>query len=85
MAFTYPNLNAMRNIDIRHIDPDTMPDIRDIAIDNDKTILERALDYIEQAKNPYFMRCGKILVKVEYSETDATIEDCIEGYFRSLV
>jgi len=83
--FTYPDLNAMRNIDIQHINPDTMPDIRDINIDNDKPLLERTLDYIKQIKNPYFIRCGKILVKIEYSETETTIEDCMEGYFRSLI
>ena len=81
---TYPDLKSMRNIDFIHIDPETIPDIRDINIDKDKPLLERTLDYINQIKNPYFIRCGKILVKIEYSETETTIEDCMEGYFRSL-
>ena len=78
------DLEAMRNIDIRNFDPDTIPDIKDIHIDTDKPVLDRVLDYINQAKNPYFNRCGKILVKIEYSKTESTIEDCMEGYFRSL-
>ena len=82
---TYFDLNSMRNIDIQHVDPDTIPDIRDINIDNNKPLLERTLDYIKQIKNPYCIRCGKILVKIEYSETETTIEDCMEGYFRSLM
>ena len=82
---TYPDLSEMRNIDIQYIDPDTIPDIRDIHIDTDKPLLERALDYISQIKNPYCIRCGKIIVKIEYAETETTIEDCMEGYFRSLI
>ena len=81
----YIDLNSMRNVDIQYIDPDTIPDIRDIHIDKDKPLFERTLDYISQIKNPYFIRCGKILVKIEYSKTEMTIEDCMEGYFRSLI
>jgi len=78
------DLKSMRNVDIRHFDFDTIPDVQDINIDNDQPIANRVLDYIVQAKNPYFVRCGKILVKIEYSETETTIEDCMEGYFRAL-
>lgn len=81
---TYLDLEAMRKIDIQHVDPDTIPDIRNIKIDTEKPLLERSLDYISQAQNPYYIRCGKILVKIEYAKTDTTIEDCMEGYFRSL-
>jgi len=81
----YADLESMRNVDIKYVDPDTMPDIRDINIDNNKTLLERTLDYINQIKNPYCIRCGKIIVKIEYAETETTIEDCMEGYFRSLI
>ena len=82
---TYPDLKSMRNVDIQYIDPDSIPDIRDMNIDSDKPLLERTLDYIDKIKNPYCIRCGKILVKIEYSETETTIEDCMEGYFRALI
>jgi len=78
------DLESMRNIDIRHFVPDTIPDIQDINIDTEQPVFDRVLDYIAQAKNPYFTRRGKILVKIEYAETETTIEDCMEGYFRSL-
>ena len=81
---TYIDLESMRNTDIQDFDPDEIPDIKDIHIDTEKPVLDRVLDYIAQVKNPYFMRCGKILVKIEYSKTETTIEDCMEGYFRSL-
>ena len=80
----YPDLNAMRNVDIQDIDIDTLPDIRDVHINIEEPFLERVLDYIDQIKNPYFNRRGKILVKIEYPETDITIDDCFENYFRAL-
>lgn len=81
---TYLDLELMRSVDIQSIDPDILVDIRDIKVDNNKPISERAYDYISQVKKPYCFRCGKILIKIEHSETDKTIEDCMEGYFRSL-
>ena len=81
---TYIDLESMRNVDIQDFDPNTIPDIKDIHIDTNQPVSDRILNYITQAKNPYFVRCGKILVKIEYSETETTIEDCMEGYFRSL-
>ena len=81
---THIDLESMRNMDIQDFDPDSIPDSRDINIDSDQPVLDKILDYINQDQNPYFIRCGKILVKIEYSETETTIEDCMEGYFRSL-
>ena len=66
---TYPDLESMRNVDIQCVDLDTIPDSRDIKVDIDKPVPERILDYIKQAQNPYFIRCGKILVKIKYAET----------------
>ena len=80
----YPDLNAMRSIDIQQVDFNILPDIRDVHIDSEKPLLERVLDYINQIKNPYCVRCGKIIVKIEYAKTETTIEDCMEGYFRAL-
>lgn len=78
------DLEAMRNIDIRTVDPDTLADIRDVQIDMSKSLRERMLDYIQQINNPYCFRCGKMTVKVSYADTDITMEERMEGYFRSL-
>ena len=79
----YFYLTAMRGVDINSVDPDTLVDIRDINVKTDKPLLERALDYINQVKNPYCFRHGKILIKTEHLETETTIEDCMEGCFRT--
>ena len=81
---TYFDLTSMRNVDINIVDPDTLTDIRDIKINVAMPLLERARDYLIQIKNPYCFRSGKIVMKIKHSETDTTIEDCMERYFRSL-
>jgi hypothetical protein len=78
------NLDDMRNVDIRTVDSDTLTDIRDIKIDIEKPLTERMLDYLQQIQNPYCFKHGKIIVKVNFAETDVTIEECMEGYLRSL-
>ena len=81
---TYFNLNSMRDVDIHSVDPDKLMDIRDTKVDIDKPLPDRVLDYLLQIHNPYCFLCGNILVKIEYSKTETTIEDCMEGFFRSL-
>jgi hypothetical protein len=82
----YPDLKSMRDVNINHIDLHSLPDKRDVDINTTTTVvLERMLDYIDKAKNPYFLRSDETLVKIEYVETETTIEDCIESYFRSLM
>lgn len=81
---TISNFEEMRNIDIRTVDENTLVDIRDIKIDAEQPLTDRMLDYLEQIHNPYCFKCGKIIVKVNFAETDTTMEECMEGYFRSL-
>lgn len=45
---------------------------------------ERIKDFIRQIKNPYCYKCGDVVVKVEFSDTDLTLEDCMEHYLRML-
>ena len=78
------DLEAMRNVDIRQVDPDTLVDIRNTKIDTSLPLHERALDFIRQIRNPYCFKCGKTLVKIKFSNTEVTMEERMEGYFRSL-
>lgn len=80
---TYPDLKSMRNVDIECFDRDTIPYTKDISINTEHSVLDRVLNYINQSKNPYFNRSGAILVKIEFSKTEKTFEDCFEGFLRS--
>ena len=78
------DLEAMRSVDIRTVDPATLMDIQDTTIDTNKPLQERMVDFIRQIRNPYCYRYGKMTVKISYSNTAATMEERMEGYLRSL-
>ncbi len=80
---TAERLEAMRNVDIRTVDPATLRDIRDVTVRVDLPKHERMLDYIRQIGNPYCFRHGKYVVKVSFADTEWTLEDYLKTYLRS--
>ena len=66
-------------------DKEEITDIRDVRIDPKSTNEEKLRSFLEQIKNPYRFRCGSHNVRVYFSETDRTLEDCLEDYFNSLM
>lgn len=73
-----------KKVDVREIDMDTLVDIRDVNIDMDWPREKRIEEFIRQIKNPYCFKVGKVAVKVEFSEGDATFEDRVKEYLESL-
>ena len=49
---------------------------------NPKTVDRSTL--IRQIRNPYCYLDGKTVVKISFSKTDTTLEDCLEHYLRGL-
>lgn len=82
-AYTREQIEAMPNVDVRTVDPATLRDIRDVVINPDLPKKERILDFIRQIGNPYCYRHGKFVVKVTFTDTDATLEDRMLAYIRS--
>ena len=78
------DFEAMRAVDIRTADPSALADIRDVTVNEGLPQRERLLDFIRQVKNPYLYKCGKMVVKVNFAETEATLEDKLESYLLSL-
>lgn len=81
---TAMTITDMKNIDIRTVDPSTLVDIKTVKVSTDLPVEERKKDFISQVKNPYCFRCGKVVVKMSFADTTATLEDRLENYFRSL-
>jgi len=77
-------ISDMKNIDVRTVDPSTLVDINTVKVNTDLPVEERKKDFIRQVKNPYCFRCGKVVVKMSFADTTATLEDRLENYFRSL-
>lgn len=78
------DLEAMRNVNIRTVDPETLVDIRDVQVRTDLPKQERILDFIRQIKNPYCFKCGDLIIKSTFSDTGETLEDRLKSYFRSV-
>ena len=81
--YTLEQLKAMQAVDVRTVDPATLRDIRDVTVNADLPKRERILDFIRQIGNPYCYRHGKYVVKVSYSNSGKTMEDCLLAYLRS--
>jgi len=80
------DFEAMRNVDVRTVDPATLVDSRNVVVNANLPFLERALDYIEQIGNPYCYLYGGIVVKISHSETStSSLTDCIEELIRSFL
>lgn len=81
--YTLEEMEAMRDVDIRTVDPSTLRDIRDVKVNTDLPKRERILDFIRQIGNPYCYRHGKYVVKVSFTDTDVTLEDRMLSYIRA--
>ncbi len=77
-------LAQMKDVDVHTVDRDSLVDIREVQIDGKLPGEQRFEDFLRQIKNPYCYRCGKIIVKVSFSNTDATLEDRLEHYLATM-
>jgi hypothetical protein len=76
-------LKKMAQVDVKTVDPAELVEIEDVKISGDLSKEDRVLDYIRQIKNPYVYKCGDIIVKATFSDTDETLEDRMEHYLRN--
>ncbi len=75
-------LEEMKNVDPGEVDRSKLVQIGDVKVDPKKKKDERIADFVRQIKNPYCYLDGKTVVKISFSDTDRTIEDCISDYLR---
>ena len=78
------NFGVMESREIEGINLDNLIDICNIKVDTSLPAEERIADYIRQIKNPYCYKCGDIVVKIKFADTDVTMEECMENYLRSI-
>jgi len=81
----FMTLEKMRNMDIRDIDPMSVVDAGTIIINTELPKEQRMMNVAAQMNgNPYFIKCGNILVKISHMETSVTCDERMEGYLRTL-
>jgi RNase P subunit RPR2 len=66
------------------IDAESLVDIHSVVVNKELPIKERINDFINQIKNPYCYKCGKVTVLVSFANTNETLEDRLESYLSML-
>ncbi|MCD7883531.1 MAG: hypothetical protein LUI87_07480 [Lachnospiraceae bacterium] len=69
----------MREMTFDEINPEEIPDIKDLDIDVKKSKQEKIREVLESGRNPYFIRSGDIIVKIGFASTNRTIEEALES------
>ena len=77
-------VEAMKSIDPRTVDRSTLMQRSSVRLDPSAPREERLREFIQQIKNPYCYLDGKTVVKISFTNTATTIEDCLENYLRGL-
>lgn len=72
------------NVDIKTVDRSTLKDINDVFIDATLSKEERIQSYVDQIGNPYCYLDKDVVVKISFSNTEATLEDRLRTYISSL-
>ncbi len=84
MLMDVRTLKELADVDICTVAKDSLVDIRDVKIDASKSREERISDYIRQVRNPYCFQCNGIIVKINFCQSEETLEDKLAGYFLSV-
>ena len=82
---TQEELESMKIVDIRTVNPATLRDNRHEKNKTDLPKEQRIQYYIRQNCNPYSYRHGKYVVKISFADTDVTLEDRLLAYIRSKI
>lgn len=77
-------LQSLKDIDVRTVNRNELVERSSVKIDPNASREERLQNFISQIKNPYCYLDGKTVVKISFSNTDTTIEDCISHYLKGL-
>ena len=77
------SLKDLQSIDVRTVDAGTLRDIQNVSVNRDFPKEERIQSYLQQIGNPYCFRYGKYVVKLSFSDSGKTLEDCLLAYLRS--
>ena len=76
-------LKFLSEIDINEVDPDSLPELAKIRIDTSLPPEERVNSLFRQVENPYFYKCGDIVVKIGFANKGKTLQSCMEEYLKS--
>ena len=77
-------LERCRKISLDEVNQDEVDEITDIKIDKRKQSGERILDFLNKVKNPYIFKVNGKLVRIRFSDTNKTANDCLKNVLKNL-
>ena len=77
-------LERCRNVNLNDVKLEDVDEIKDIKIDRRKPSNERILDFITKAKNPYIFKVNGKPVRIRFSDTDKTADECLTNVLKNL-
>jgi len=77
-------INRCKNMKLDDINPDDVDEISSIKIDRRKSSNERILDFLTQVKNPYVFKVNGRIVRMSFSETGPTVDNCLTRVLENL-
>lgn len=77
-------LNKYENIPLSEIDINEVDEITDIKVSKRKSSKDRILDFLNEVKNPYVFKLNGKLIKISFSETNKTADECLTNVLKSL-
>lgn len=66
-----------KKMNIEDIDINQINDLKDIKISKRKNSQDRIMDFLKQAKNPYFFKCNDKIVQITFSDNGKTADECL--------
>ena len=53
-----------------------------LKLEDSVSKLENVVKFINEVKNPYYFKVGKVKVRVSYADTDGTLDDAFANLLR---
>ena len=81
--FPRKSISAMKDVDNRCVDKDSLVDLDSVQIDSSQSVQERVQSFLQQIQNPYCFRIGDVAVKVNYKQDGPSFQQNLEDILRS--
>lgn len=77
-------LEKCKSMSLDDVSLNDVDEITDIKIDKRKSSNERILDFLNKVKNPYIFKVKGRLVRIRFSDTEKTADDCLTNVLKNL-
>ena len=75
---------SCKSMSLDDVSLNDVDEITDIKIDKRKSSNERILDFLNKVKNPYIFKVKGKLVRIRFSDTEKTADDCLTNVLKNL-